>query len=72
MEMTIIKEYTSAPDAYIDEGFLKNHGIVCRVDQSALTSLFPGTPLESIKLLVKSDEAAEAQKLLEDRPDVSI
>lgn len=70
MDFAVVNTYSTLPEAYIDKGFLDNHGLHAQVQEQALSELFPapGAGLGSISLLVPENEAAEAVKLLESRP----
>lgn len=67
--MTVINEYSTLPEAYIDKGFLESHGIDAVVEQGAFSELFPapGAGQGSITLCVPDDRAADASRLLSRR-----
>ncbi len=67
--MTIINQYADLAEAYIDKGFLVNHGIPAEVQSDALAGIYPGIGgLGSISLVVPDHYAEQAVKLMDSRP----
>ena len=68
--MTVVNIYNSEPQAYIDKGFLVNHGIPAEVHiPEAIANIFTGMGgAGSIELVVPDSMAEKARKLLNDRP----
>ncbi len=68
--MTLINTYSNEAEAYIDKGFLENHGIESQVDSNAISTIFPGPGnwTGNVSLYVADDKAEEARQLLADRP----
>ncbi len=70
MDYTVINQYSNEAEAYLDKGFLINNGIAAEVESNAMSDIFPapGAGTGSIFLLVPEKDAAEAEKLLANRP----
>lgn len=67
--MTTVNEYTDLAEAYIDKGFLDNHGIPAIVNADALSQIYPGIGgLGAIRLDVPDAMADKAVELLKNRP----
>lgn len=69
--MTIVNKYWSEPEAYIDMGMLRNHGLHPEVTSDALSDIFPapGSGTGSIYLSVPDAEARQAEELLRNHND---
>lgn len=67
--MTLINQYGSEPEAYIDKGFLESHGINATVQTNSISTLYPtpGSGAGSVLLYVPDSMAEEALKLLSSR-----
>lgn len=67
--MTLINEYPSLAEAFIDKGMLEAHGLVCHVEQDAMSELYPtpGVGNWGVRLYVNDSDAAEARQLLSGR-----
>lgn len=67
--MRLINQYSNAPEAYIDKGFLENNGIEAQVISNAMSDIFPapGAGNGSIDLYVPDNEYDKAYKLLFER-----
>lgn len=69
-ELEMLESYGSQQEAYLDKGFLANHGIPSEVYATALSSIFPGPiqPEGAICLYVPKEYIDEARKLMASRP----
>ena len=65
--MRLINEYSSEPEAYIDQGFLRSNGIDAQVDSEAISSIFPGSTAGGYALYVPEDQYDHALELLRSR-----
>lgn len=67
--MYLINQYSNETEAYIDQGYLRSHGIDAIVQSDALSDIFPapGAGSGSIMLYVPDSQADEAITLMKDR-----
>lgn len=68
MKLVVIREFANDYEAHIAKGVLESNGIACIINNEIMSSVYPLalTSIGYIKLLVRQEDATQANKILED------
>lgn len=71
-KLIVIREFTNDFEAHIAKGALENNGIACILNNEIMSSVYPLTlsSIGYIKLLVREEDVAQANEILEDSEDL--
>ncbi len=68
LKLVVIREFANDYEAHIAKGVLESNGIACIINNEIMSSVYPLalTSIGYIKLLVRQEDATQANKILED------
>lgn len=67
--LIVLREYDNAIEAHIARGVLQSNGVACVLTNENMSSVYPMTPAGEVELLVRSDDAELAERILNDAND---
>ena len=64
--LIILREFDNVVEAHIARGVLESNGVVCILNNEAISSIYPSLPnsLGSIQLLVREEDVEQAEAIL--------
>ena len=64
--LIILREFDNVVEAHIARGVLECNGVVCILNNEAISSIYPSLPnsLGSVQLLVREEDVEQAEAIL--------